>query len=147
MRELLDYFPFINYIICLVIFLLVSIAFAWLTAHLTSKHTEKLTDYRQAKQQMVNALKKSIEAQNTGQFEQIKEGYEHLDLALPRKAGSEFDKLLNALYFWDCWIDASNHGWQPYKGIPAEEWLRLARLIVSELEADQEIIHHIKKIT
>ncbi|HLO13205.1 MAG TPA: hypothetical protein VK206_00135 [Anaerolineales bacterium] len=146
MRELIDYFPLINFIICLGIFLLVSIAFAWSTAHLTSRNIEKLTDYRQAKQQMINALKKSIEAQNRGQFEQIKEGYEQLDMALPRKAGPKFDKLLNALYFWDCWIDDCNHGWRQYKGMSPEEWLRLAKLIITELEADQEIIHHLKEI-
>lgn len=150
MSELIDHFPLIIYIVFLVVFLLVSIAFSWLSVRLVSKSREKesVTDYRQAKQQMLDALKQSIEAQITGHPEQIEEGYEHLDMILPRKAGPEFNKLLSALYFWDCWIDAYNHDyWRQYKGMPTEEWLRLAKLIVTELEADQEIIPHLKNIT
>ena len=110
------------------------------------KDVDKITDYQQAKDQVISALKKSIEAQNAGRLDDIEAGYEELDFGLPRNSGPEFQKLFDAFGFWDCWIDARNHSWQIYEGLQEEDWPRLATLIVADLESDQEIKSHLEKI-
>jgi hypothetical protein len=147
MSELLDTFPMIC-VVGFIIFFVLSLGLVLLVGYLYTKDAEKnkIMDYQQAKQQMISALMKSAEEHHAGRLEQIEDGYEDLDIALPRNGGPEFDKLLNALYFWDCWIDARNHNWRQYDGVEADDWPRLAMLIVADLEADQEITNHLKKI-
>lgn len=103
-----------------------------------------MMDYQQARQQMIDALKASAEAHAAGRFEKINQGFDDLDQELPRSSEPNFQKLLNALYFWDCWIDDSNHGWRQYRGMTSEKWLTLANRIIVDLEADREIKHLLK---
>ena len=95
--------------------------------------------YSEAKQHMINALIRAADAHENARLAEVDVSYDNLDGELPRNVGPEFDKLFLALSFWDGWIDARNHDWEYYKGIRAEDWPRLARGIVADLEADREI--------
>ncbi|HXV97351.1 MAG TPA: hypothetical protein VEC93_02940 [Anaerolineae bacterium] len=95
--------------------------------------------YTEAKQIMIDALLRSASKHEAGLFVEIDYSYDTLDSELPRNDKPEFDKLFIALNFWDGWIDARNHDWKYYEGIRAEDWPRLARNIVADLDADQEI--------
>jgi hypothetical protein len=107
---------------------------------------KKNMNYKQLKREMIKALKKSIEEQNAGRIGLNEVGYDNLDHAVPRNDGPEFDKLINALYFWDCWIDSSNHNWLYHGDLQPGDWIKLANLIVVDLEADREIIDHLQQI-
>jgi hypothetical protein len=50
---------------------------------------------------------------------------------------SDNDVVSIALDFWDCWGDASNHGWRHYDGIESYDWPNLAREIVASLHANK----------
>ncbi len=95
--------------------------------------------YLEAKKDMISGLLQAAGAQEIGCLPGIETSYDALDTKRPRDEGSEFDKLFIALNFWDGWIDARNHDWKYYEGIHAEDWPRLARSIVADLEADREI--------
>ena len=112
MNELIYRFPF-NFIVGIFIFFALSFIISLLSVHLRSKISplKKNMDYEQLKREMIDALRRSIEEQNAGRIRLIEVGYDNLDHAVPRNDGPEFDKLINALYFWDCWINLSNHEW------------------------------------
>ena len=96
-------------------------------------------DYAENKQLMLYALRRAVAAHESGLFSNIENDFDDMDGRLPREAGPEFDKLLVALRFWDCWIDASNHDWQYYKGMTKDDWPRTARRVITDLEAEREI--------
>ena len=98
-----------------------------------------MMNYSDAKAEFISALAAAANAHESDEFASIAEGYEKLDGGLPRDSGDEFNKLFVALSFWDGWIDARNHDWQYYDPIRKEDWPELARKIVLDLEADQEI--------
>lgn len=99
----------------------------------------KMFDYSEARQRMLDALLRAAEWHDSGCLERIEDSYDSVDTGLPRDSGREFDKLFVALTFWDAWIDARNHDWRYYKGVEREDWPRLARSIVADLQADREI--------
>ena len=67
------------------------------------------------------------------------DGYETMDLSLPRNVDRRWSKIFVALRFWDGWIDASNHEWRYYEPLEAADWPALARDIAAALRADREI--------
>jgi hypothetical protein len=99
--------------------------------------------YSEAKHEMIKGLLQAISAQEAGRLQDIEAPYDTLDAKLPRETEPEFDKLFIALNFWDGWIDARNHDWQYYEEVRVEDWPRLARSIVADLQADREITDEI----
>ena len=95
--------------------------------------------YPQAKAYLIEYLTKDAEHQRAGQLAAIGQGFDDIDMNLPRGAGSEFDKLHIALNFWDSWQDARNHEWQYYPKIKRDDWPRLAMSIIADLLADRNI--------
>ena len=95
--------------------------------------------YSEAKQDLISGLLQAAAAHEAGHLSGIENSYDKLDAKLSRNVGPEFDKLFIALRFWDGWIDARNHDWQYYEGIRAEDWPRLARSIIADLQGDREI--------
>ena len=96
--------------------------------------------YEQARGYLVAALRHEAGAQEQGRPEQVGSAFDEFDANLPREGGPEFDKLHIALNFWDGWIDARNHDWQYYKPIRQQDWLRLARSIAAQVEADEQVM-------
>jgi hypothetical protein len=95
--------------------------------------------YSEATQRMIEGLLQAAHAHEGGCLEGIETSFDLLDANLPRDAGPDFDKLLIALDFWDGWIDSRNHDWRFYKGIGPEDWPRMARRIVADLQSGREI--------
>jgi hypothetical protein len=95
--------------------------------------------YTEARQALIVGLLHAASEQEAGHLAGIEPLFDAIDAELPLGEGAEFDKLVIALHFWDGWIDARNHDWHYYKGISGGNWPRLARSIVADLEADQEI--------
>lgn len=95
--------------------------------------------YEDLRERFAACLDAAARAQESGDLPAIEADFDQLDSELPRGAGPEFDKLHVALKFWDGWIDARNHDWLYYSGIVAEDWPRLARTIVKDLQQDREI--------
>ena len=67
------------------------------------------------------------------------DGYDGVDVALPRDRGPAWAKVYTALSFWDSWIDAWNHQWRYYEPIREQDWPVLAREIARRLREDREI--------
>jgi hypothetical protein len=103
------------------------------------RRTKRTVTYTESRDRFVAALAAAAEAQERGDVSAIEDGYDELDSLLPRGGGPEYDKLHVALHFWDGWIDARNHSWMYYEGISQADWPKLARGIVADLRADQEI--------
>ena len=99
----------------------------------------RVLDYDEARKAFIAELTRDAEAHEAGRYEEIGAEFDRVDSDLPRGQGPAFDKLLIALDFWDCWIDARNHNWQYYKGINERDWPMLARTIVKALESDEDI--------
>jgi hypothetical protein len=95
--------------------------------------------YEELRERLVACLDAAVRAQESGDLRAIETGFDQLDSELPRDAGPEFDKLHVALHFWDCWIDAGNHNWLYYPGLAADDWPRLARAIVHDLQQNRDI--------
>jgi hypothetical protein len=95
--------------------------------------------YNEARPLMIQSLSQAANYHEAGTYEKLNAGFDEMDSKLPRRKGARFSTLLIALNFWDSWIDASNHQWQYYPGIEAEDWPLLARRIVADLKAERPI--------
>jgi hypothetical protein len=98
-----------------------------------------MMEYDEARLAIAEALERSAAAHDRGDFSEIDTIYDEIDGSLPRNLDKRFEKLYTALYFWDSWIDSSNHDWLYHKPLTAEDWSKLARGIASALRTDREI--------
>ena len=78
-------------------------------------------------------------AQEAGRFDAVGRSFDGFEHAFPEGDDESLIDLRMALTFWDAWIDARNHGWQPTAGIQQNEWAALARAISEDLTAHREI--------
>lgn len=99
---------------------------------------EQLT-YDQAREHMIRGISSAAIAHESDNLSSIDHGYEEIDAVLPRVSDERFDKLHIVLNFWDGWIDSRNHNWMNYTGIGKDDWPRLARILISDLEHDKEV--------
>lgn len=95
--------------------------------------------YEKARKYLIESLLHDAKAQERGTLEKIGTGYEQFDINLQSNNEPRFNKLYIALNFWDGWIDSQNHSWKYYEPILEKDWPRLARSIVSNLEADGDV--------
>lgn len=97
--------------------------------------------YEQTKQKLIEELLRSAEMHEAGQIWEIDGSWELLEGdVLKPDTGPDFDKLIIAFEFWSGWIDSRNHDWLYYEGIKMDDWPRLARQIVDDLNADRETV-------
>ena len=84
-------------------------------------------------------LLKDAEAHEAQRFDEIGRRFDGFEHAFPSGQDRALVDLRIALTFWDAWIDARNHGWQPTAGIQPAEWPVLARSIAGDLAAGKTI--------
>lgn len=48
-------------------------------------------------------------------------------------------RLSIALNLWEAWSDSATHNWLYYDGMKADDWPRLARLVIEAIEHDRPI--------
>jgi hypothetical protein len=68
--------------------------------------------YSVARQLFIDGLTRDAIAHESGRFKDVGAGFDDLDAEMPRNRGSDFNKLLTALNFWNGWVDARNHDWK-----------------------------------
>lgn len=88
-----------------------------------------------ARETLVRNLLTDADAHDAGRYDEIGRRFDSFEHAFPLGDAGELTELRIALTFWDSWIDARNHGWQPTAGIQPEEWPALARGIATDLAA------------
>lgn len=74
-------------------------------------------------------------------YDAIGRRFDSFEHAFPEGDDASLIDLRMALTFWDAWIDARNHGWQPTAGIQQGEWAALAREIAADLTAKRDIVN------
>jgi hypothetical protein len=89
-----------------------------------------------ARKLLADHLLKDAVAHEAGRYDEIGRRFDAFERAFPDGDGNEQLELRIALTFWDAWIDARNHGWQPTAGIQPNEWPVLAREIVADLNGE-----------
>ncbi|MDT3735405.1 MAG: hypothetical protein ROZ00_04170 [Denitratisoma sp.] len=94
--------------------------------------------YAEAKSVLLSILNREATLHESGRYSELGENYDEVDQRLPRNGGPEFAKLLLALDFWSGWLDSAEHDWFFYEPIHENDWPKLARAIVRDLEADRE---------
>jgi hypothetical protein len=100
-----------------------------------------MMDYTAARAALAEALLRDAAAHEASKDDEIGRRFDSLEHVFPRGTNAELAKLRIALTFWDGWIDARNHGWQPSSGIQRHEWPNLARDIAADLAADRDILN------
>lgn len=95
--------------------------------------------YDHARDYAIAALRREADEQEQGRLDEVGAAFDEFDANLPRGAGPEFDKLHVALWFWDEWGYARDHGWETPVPARREHWPRLARAIASKIEADADV--------
>jgi hypothetical protein len=80
----------------------------------------------QARDFIISAFPRLIEAHKGRNFKEIHEGFDVFDRNLPRVKGQGWENFGIALNYWDTWIDAKNHNWQYYKPLTDNDWPNLA---------------------
>lgn len=93
-----------------------------------------------ARQALAGHLVTDATAHEAGRFDAIGRRFDSFEHAFPEGDDASLIDLRMALTFWDAWIDARNHGWQPTVGIQQEEWAALARGIAADLTAKRDIV-------
>lgn len=92
-----------------------------------------------ARQALAGYLVTDATAHEAGRFDSIGRRFDSFEHAFPEGDDASLIDLRMALTFWDAWIDARNHGWQPTVGIQQGEWAALAREIAADLTAKRDI--------
>jgi hypothetical protein len=92
-----------------------------------------------ARQALVGYLVTDAAAHEAERYDAIGRRFDGFEHAFPEGDDATLIDLRMALTFWDAWIDARNHGWQPTGGIQQGEWPGLARGIAADLTAQREI--------
>ena len=95
--------------------------------------------YPDLRDRLAGALERAAAAQLAGRHAEIDDGFDGLDVVIPRNEDPRFIKLLIAVAFWDGWIDSWNHAWNFYEPLTEEDWPRLAASVAADLRADREI--------
>jgi hypothetical protein len=96
-------------------------------------------DYDRIRRLLARSLLHNAEAHEAGSHNYLDRGHEEIERSVPLEGYPEIETLLIALDFWKAWIEASRTGWPDRAEFGKEEWPRMARRIVSALEADREI--------
>ena len=92
-----------------------------------------------ARQALVGYLVTDATAHEAERYDAVGRRFDGFEHAFPEGDDATLIDLRMALTFWDAWIDARNHGWQPTAGIQQGEWPGLARGIAADLTAHREI--------
>ena len=92
-----------------------------------------------ARQALAGYLLTDATAHEAGRYDAIGRRFDSFEHAFPEGDDESLIDLRMALTFWDAWIDARNHGWQPTAGIQQDEWAGLARGIAADLTARRDI--------
>ena len=80
-----------------------------------------------ARKALAGYLLTDATAHEAGRYDAVGRSFDGFEHSFPEGDDESLIDLRMALTFWDAWIDARNHGWQPTAGIQQEEWGRLAR--------------------
>ena len=99
----------------------------------------QLEQYRALAVELVAALRRDRDAQLGGDIGAIGRDYDSFDGRIPRDGTAESTRLLQALSFWDYWIDARNHAWTPFYDIDEESWPALAGHVADALASGESI--------
>ncbi len=92
-----------------------------------------------ARQALAGHLLTDAAAHEAERYDSIGRRFDGFEHAFPEGDDASLIDLRMALTFWDAWIDARNHGWQPTAGIQRGEWAGLARGIAADLTAKRDI--------
>jgi hypothetical protein len=92
-----------------------------------------------ARQALAGYLLTDAAAHEAERYDSIGRRFDSFEHAFPEGDDASLIDLRMALTFWDAWIDARNHGWQPTAGIQRGEWAALARGIAEDLTAKRDI--------
>jgi hypothetical protein len=100
-----------------------------------------------ARQALAGYLLTDAAAHEAERYDSIGRRFDSFEHAFPEGDDASLIDLRMALTFWDAWIDARNHGWQPTAGIQQGEWAALARGIAEDLTAKRDIVDpHVREL-
>lgn len=99
--------------------------------------------YHEAKHYLIEHLSRDVVLHVAGDYGHVGDNFNDFDANLPRNGDPKFKKLYIALNFWDGWLDARNHDWHFYKGISQNDWPKLAKMIIQNIEEEKEITSEI----
>jgi hypothetical protein len=100
-----------------------------------------------ARQALAGHLLTDAAAHEAERYDAIGRRFDSFEHAFPEGDDASLIDLRMALTFWDAWIDARNHGWQPTAGIQQGEWAELARGIAADLTAKRDIVDaHVREL-
>jgi len=100
-----------------------------------------------ARQALAGYLLTDAAAHEAERYDAIGRRFDSFEHAFPEGDDASLIDLRMALTFWDAWIDARNHGWQPTAGIQQGEWAALARGIAEDLTAKRDIVNpHVREL-
>ena len=100
-----------------------------------------------ARQALAGYLLTDAAAHEAERYDAIGRKFDGFEHAFPEGDDASLIDLRMALTFWDAWIDARNHGWQPTAGIQQGEWADLARGIAADLTAKRDIVDaHVREL-
>ena len=100
-----------------------------------------------ARQALAGYLLTDAAAHEAERYDAIGRRFDSFEHAFPEGDDASLIDLRMALTFWDAWIDARNHGWQPTAGIQQAEWAKLARGIAEDLTAKRDIVDpHVREL-
>jgi hypothetical protein len=100
-----------------------------------------------ARQALAGYLLTDAAAHEKGRYDEIGRRFDGFEHAFPQGDDEALIDLRMALTFWDAWVDARNHGWQPTAGIQQAEWPVLARGIAADITVRREIADaHVREL-
>ncbi len=99
------------------------------------QRTRNQLDHLETRYAIVQGLRAAITAHRANRLFDIGEGWD--DAA---SLARDDDRLSLALSFWEGWADSAEHQWLYYEGMCADDWPRLAEVLIDSLEHNREIV-------
>lgn len=96
-------------------------------------------NYDRLRDDLVAALRQDREARLRGDEDSIGRRYDGLDGWIHGHGTEVSNRLLEALCFWDYWMDARNHDRIAFNDIAQEQWLVLAEHVIASLASGRRI--------
>jgi len=104
-----------------------------------SENARSMLAYGTARNQLVDQLLRDAMAHDYERYDEVGRRFDSVERTLPHGGAPELGRLRVALTFWDAWIVARDHGWNPVSGIAKKEWPLLARIVAADLEGDRDV--------
>jgi len=99
-----------------------------------------MSEYEAARKLAIESIEKSLIAHESEEFFSIGDDLDEYELLLDKQELQQDSLLLITYEFLTGWSDSAAHDWYHWEPLKKDDWPRLAKIILNDLQANREVI-------